>query len=242
MIGLPPSIYKEQGSPNTASFAFASASVQSASISDAAQTGLEISGGTMTLEFWVKHTTSAAQAAYMTRWSATLGRFCYYGLYNGFARIRFRIADSVGAQDYVEWTYVPTNAVWEHYAFVWDSALTLATGAMKFYLNGTNFVTGFNIITNNGINNIRDLNVPFTLGAFGDAASPLNGLMDEARVWNTARTQPEIAANMSIQIPGTTAGLQGYWQANNTPNDETPNANNLTLNNGAGYSVDVPFA
>lgn len=241
MIGLPPSIYKMDDA-NTASFSFASASAQSASIADGSQTGLEISGGTMTLEKWVKWTSSGASSCLMSRWSATSGFFCYTAFYNGFARMRFRIADSVGAQDYVEWTYTPTNALWTHYAFVWDSALTLATGAMKFYVNGTNFTTGFNIITNNGINNVRDLNVPFTLGAFGDAASPLNGLMDEARVWNTARTQPEIAANMSIQIPGSSPGLQGYWRANNTPDDETTNNNDLTLNNGAGYSVDVPFA
>jgi hypothetical protein len=240
MIGLPPSIYTTRDA-NTDSILFASASVQSASIADGAQTGLEISGGTMTLEQWVKFTTSAASAVFVSRWSATSGFFCYNANYNGFARIRFRIADSVGAQDYVEWTHTPTNGAWHHYAFVWDSALTLATGAMKFYLDGVNFTTGFNIITNNGINNVRDLNVPFTVGAFGDAASPIDARMDEVRVWNTARTQPEIAGNMSTQIPGGSAGLQGYWRFNSDPNDQTANNNDLTLNNGPTYSADVPF-
>ncbi len=241
MLGLASTVYTTRDA-NTNSLALVAASSQSASITDGAQTGLEISGGFMTLEMWIKFTTSAALSGFVTRWDIAGGLFCYRCEYNGFSRIRFRIANSVGAQDYVEWTHTPANGAWNHYAFVWNSTLTLATGAMRFYRNGVNYTTGFNIITNNGINNVHDLNVPFVVGGFAGATpSPLNGLIDEVRVWNVARSAAQIAANMSTQIPGSSPGMQGYWRFNGAPNDFSPNGNNLTLNNGPTYSADVPF-
>jgi hypothetical protein len=38
--------------------------------------------------------------------------------------------------------------------------------------------------------------------------------MDEVRIWNVARTQPQIAANRSLTIPGNSAGLVAYYQFN----------------------------
>jgi hypothetical protein len=240
MLGLAPSFFTVRSSPNTASFAFASASNQSASIADAAQTGLEISGAAMTLMCWVNFTSAAAQHCMMGRWDPTTGFFCYTMIYT-FDRIYFRVRNPADVEQFVEWTFTPVNGAWNHYALVWDGTLTPATGSMKFYLNGVQYIVGETINLNNTIVAVQDLAVPYSIGAFGDGASPVNGLIDEARVFNTVLSEAEIAAMMSVQIPGTTAGLQGYWRANNTPLDETPNANNLTLNNGAGYSVVVPF-
>ncbi len=39
-----------------------------------------------------------------------------------------------------------------------------------------------------------------------------NGIIDEARVWDIARTQAEIQSTMNRTIPGSTSGLVGYWR------------------------------
>ena len=39
-----------------------------------------------------------------------------------------------------------------------------------------------------------------------------NGIIDEARVWDVARTREEIRASMNRTIPGNTPGLVGYWR------------------------------
>ena len=39
-----------------------------------------------------------------------------------------------------------------------------------------------------------------------------NGLIDEVRIWNVARTQDEIQAAMSHHLEGTEEGLVGYWR------------------------------
>ncbi len=53
--------------------------------------------------------------------------------------------------------------------------------------------------------------------AVGDAGSELyNGIMDELRIWNVARTQAELQANRFAEIPGNTTGLVAYYKLNET--------------------------
>ena len=51
---------------------------------------------------------------------------------------------------------------------------------------------------------------------FGSASQPKHwhyqGLMDEVRIWNSARTQQEIEAEMSRELAGTEDNLVGYWK------------------------------
>jgi hypothetical protein len=39
-----------------------------------------------------------------------------------------------------------------------------------------------------------------------------NGMIDEVRIWNVARSGTQIAQNMSVRLAGTEAGLVGYWR------------------------------
>lgn len=43
---------------------------------------------------------------------------------------------------------------------------------------------------------------------------PFRGNIAQVRLWDEARTQPQIVANMGLSIPGTTPGLVGYWELN----------------------------
>jgi len=51
----------------------------------------------------------------------------------------------------------------------------------------------------------------FYIGSFGQLDKTFQGLIDEVRVWNIARTQTEIQNDMSIVPHGNESGLVGYW-------------------------------
>jgi hypothetical protein len=66
---------------------------------------------------------------------------------------------------------------------------------------------------------------PLYLGAYDAGSSPFPGTMDELRIWNTARTQAQIQANMNTEIPANTAGLV----ANYRMNQGTAGGNNTSI-------------
>ncbi|MFN9658322.1 MAG: LamG-like jellyroll fold domain-containing protein, partial [Dolichospermum sp.] len=63
--------------------------------------------------------------------------------------------------------------------------------------------------------------------------SNLSGQIDDVRIWNGARTQTQIQANLNKTLTGTETGLAGYWNFNNitgnTATDLTTNGNNGTI-------------
>ncbi|MFN6232447.1 MAG: LamG-like jellyroll fold domain-containing protein [Dolichospermum sp.] len=63
--------------------------------------------------------------------------------------------------------------------------------------------------------------------------SNLSGQIDDVRIWNVARTQTQIQANLNKTLTGTETGLAGYWNFNNitgnTATDLTTNGNNGTI-------------
>jgi alpha-tubulin suppressor-like RCC1 family protein len=119
---------------------------------------------------------------------------------------------------------------WYHVAVSYDSL----TQTLKLYKNG------ILISTANGVPapiNGNEINI----GAFNQAAF-FNGNIEEVRVWNTVRTDSEIAASRNCELQGNEAGLVAYYKfnqgldaANNTTIttliDATANANNGTLTN-----------
>ncbi len=93
---------------------------------------------------------------------------------------------------------------WYHLAAVYDGT------QLQIYVNGekgTDFVyTGSNVSLGN----------PFTLGSQADF-SMANALMfDEVRIWSVVRSQAELRSNMHLVLNGSEAGLEAYWQFNET--------------------------
>jgi len=48
----------------------------------------------------------------------------------------------------------------------------------------------------------------------GPVSFAFKGMIDEVRIWSTARTQPQISANMLGEVDPGTSGLVGYWKLN----------------------------
>jgi hypothetical protein len=132
-------------------------------------------------------------------------------------------------------TLVPLNT-WSHVAATYDGT------TIRMYLNGTQVFTqalsGFSCA-----NSTQPLYIGGT-GTAGTSTWLFKGNMDEARVWNTARSASQIANNYNCQLAGSESGLVAYYKFNQgvaagtntgltTLTDATANGNNGTLTNFA---------
>jgi hypothetical protein len=140
-----------------------------------------------------------------------------------------------------------TAGTWYHVAVT-----AVKGGTTKVYVNGVQKLSYTN-------EDKGTWSTGFTVGALRPAPS-LNptfflGLIDEVRVWNTVRTQAEIAADMDNEIAAPLpAALKGYWRFNETAGTNAPDlassGHNGTLKinaswnsptSGAPLTADIPL-
>ena len=73
-------------------------------------------------------------------------------------------------------------------------------------------------------------------GRSSDTTDWFDGIISEVRIWNTARTESEIQADMYKELVGTEEGLVGYWKFNEglgtIAHDSSVNDNHGTLVGG----------
>ena len=107
---------------------------------------------------------------------------------------------------------------WTHIAIVYNNKTP------SLYINGQFVKTG---LTSNAIVHPSAL-----LGGVANYGY-FQGSLDDVRIWNVARTQTEIQANLNKTLTGTETGLAAYWNFNNitgnTATDLTTNGNNGTI-------------
>lgn len=124
---------------------------------------------------------------------------------------------------------VPNDDTYHHYAVIYDSGATAMLYVDSVYISQVSIV--LNLVTN-------------PIGSIGNwsSGSYYAGIIDDVRIWNTARTQTEIQANMYKELIGNESGLVGYWKFNEGTGtialDSTPNGNDGTIV-GATYTTDV---
>lgn len=113
---------------------------------------------------------------------------------------------------------------------------TYSGGVMNLYVNGI-FVGNGLISGTIDYDPSNNLNV----GRYHDNDETYwyDGYIDEVRIWNTARSQTEIASNMFTELSGNESGLVGYWNFNEgagtTAFDATAGHYDGTLYNGVGW-------
>ena len=127
---------------------------------------------------------------------------------------------------------------WIHIAGV----MRVSAGAFDYYENGRLLGT----VTGLATTAIPNCTAAMWIGALnnnGSPITPIDGKMDDVRIWNSARTAQQIQQSyqgefQNIRHPN----LVAYYKLNNALTDETPNANNATNNNGAIFVRDFPFS
>ena len=125
---------------------------------------------------------------------------------------------------------VLTKGAWNHVAMTYDgTSLKLYVDAQEVY--STNAYAGKTLNTTQQIE-------------IGKASSyAFEGQLDNAGVWNVARTQTEIQASMNGEVTGAESGLLGYWSfdedssTDNTIRDVSANGLHGTLINGQSNHV-----
>nr|AXN93576.1 ORF2 [Cylindrospermum moravicum CCALA 993] len=125
---------------------------------------------------------------------------------------------------------------WSHWAFTKN----VTTGEMKIYLNGELWHSG----TGKNMPLIPATRV--TLGCFSNSQLYHHGMISELQIWNKARSQDEIKADMARRLVGNEPGLVGYWPLNEgtgtTVQDKTKNANHGTISGNATWvQAEIPI-
>jgi len=219
-------------STNTHSIDLESTSSQYLSITDAAQTGLDITGD-MTLECWVNFESVGTQIL-LSKYDGTTNRSWNF-LYNGTSLVFYNSSDGANvSSDSSVWS--PDLATWYQIAIAYDAS----AGTAELYINGSSVDTLTGLATS-----MFNSSAPFLIGSFLNTTSNpdafWDGKIDDVRVWSDIRTPTEISNNYNKELVGNEANLVAYWKLNNSLLDETSNNNDLTNNNSAVFSTDVPF-
>ena len=224
---------------NTYSTDLESSSSQYWSITDASQTGLDLSGD-LTFEAWIKPESVSGNdhilAKYVTSGNQRAYRFNLSN--NGAGNFTVNLSGNGASGTTCAFSSnnsVITTGTWQHVAFTYEAS----TQTGQLYLDGSSVTTN---LIGTAPTSIKNSTAPFLVGSYKTGtANFFDGLIDEVRVWNVERTSGEISANYNTELVGNESGLVGYWRFNNDATDQTSNGNDLTNNNSATFSTDVPF-
>ena len=156
---------------------------------------------TMTVEAWIK------VDQFNKNWQAivTKGDNSWrLHRFNNTNRVNFAINSGGSIRDISSSSSV-NDGKWHHVAGV---------------VNGTNmslYVDGVLEATRNDAIAINNSSYPVMIGENAQATGRhFDGQIDEVRIWNIARTQPQIRENMHLISKGNETGLVAYWQFNET--------------------------
>lgn len=164
-------------------------------------TGIPTDLSEITIEAWIKHNDLPENgiSRYVTV-SPEVACIRYDGTqFGGYKALDFWVKKANGSLYHLISDSVLTENEWMHVVGTYDGSV------MSLFLNGE--LLNYAVI--NGGLYPPDGN--FTISKYSE---PMNGLMDEVRLWNSARSVDEIRKNMHIPIKGTDAQIGSYWQFN----------------------------
>lgn len=224
---------------NTRSLDLEASSTQYLAITDASQTGLDITGN-MTIEAWVNlESQPGTDVAYYiaAKFKGSTDNRSYYFAYqdtSGTKRLALDVCSDGSAANNSSGSYDVTLSLstWTHVT----ASYTAASGQVIFTVNGAAVGTATGLKTS-----IFNGTAPFTVGRIEDSTDYGDMLTDELRVWNTNKSSTEISSNYRRQLSGSETNLQAYWRFNNSYEDQTSNNNDLTAINSPVFSTSVPF-
>lgn len=184
--------------------------------------------GALTLEGWIKLNDTAANAALFGRGHGlgSDGNYGYFLTYYAPTKSLYFDTYSATARDALYLSNAITDNNWHHIAATWDG--TTNSNGKKLYLDGKLVAQKASAVNSIGIPAYN-----FRIGLDGNGNYPLNGAIDEVKVYNKALTASEIQANYagttipspapaptSTPTPTPTPtlipslGLSAYWKFN----------------------------
>jgi len=202
--------------------------------------------GDLTIEFWIKFESlpgGAAEKIIIAKDKDVGNQSAYrIRLQNVAGALKFQAILSNDGSSATTCTTDDTGIVidtWYHFAFVYDTS-----DLDGFWYKDGN-TTPIQTCDGTQAASIFDSNATFTIGnnsaSHSDGNNYLDAKMDDIRLWATIKSGAEIAASYQTELVGNETNLNGYWKFNNDGTDETANANDLTNNNSATFTTDVPF-
>jgi hypothetical protein len=209
------------------------------SISDSAQTGLDLTGN-FTLEAWLKPTTqipSGQEYVIISKWSSTVANKSYHFQYyhdGTQTTLRLSTAATSTSDDYgAGVAYVLPTTIWTHVAVVF----TASTGTAEFFVNARSIGSagGYGTTVNNGTGD-------FQIGIRqGLSSTAFDGYIDEVRVWNVTRTSAQLASAFATISLSPQTGLVGFWRFTCEYIDDSGNGNTLSPVNYPAFAIETPF-
>lgn len=153
---------------------------------------------TYTLEAWVNVTQTSQHSTLFSKQgaSATTG-----GL-NLILRTDSRVEVEVRNVDFYQSPAILQNNQWQHVAVTFDDH---ATPKLRVFLNGAE------VGSTSSISAPHALSTPLVIGRRG-TGNYFGGQIEEARIWNVARTQAQIQGARSQALSGFETGLVGYYR------------------------------
>ncbi|MCP4249380.1 MAG: hypothetical protein GY778_20240 [bacterium] len=190
----------------------------------------------LTVEAWVRPDSVGAFHARVLRIAGHFGPgYILAWQQSGDRRVQFRIDQAEFGGVIAEDTQSTESYVgqWLHVAGVYS-----ATGDYcRLYVNGSLRAD------EPGVGQMQYAGADLYIGNFINQNEDFDGLIDEVRVWNVARSQAEIAADMNRNLFGFETGLVGYWRFNDgvgqTAVDASPYGNHATLGTDADGTGDA---
>lgn len=221
----------------TKSIDFEKTSSQYASITDAAQTGLDISGN-FTFEFWwnPESLVSGDEHQLINKYGDANNRpYRFFFINSGGTQTFTLDTDSAaGSSPEVSSSWLAgtdftalSTETWYHIA------------VSKSGTSATLYIDGVSKGAKSATNTIFNGNAALTIGGRPTGASQSDGNMSLMRIWTTARSSTDISNNM-CNVLGSTANLSAEWKFDGDTTDNSGNGNTLTQNNTPTFPSETP--
>lgn len=218
---------------NTKSIDLERTSSQYLSITDGDQTGLDLTSD-FTYESWINVESFGVDGLF-SKWLPGANKSFIIRMSATYVQL---FTSSSGANSVFKTiSFSFSSATWYHIAVTYDAS----AGKVELFVDGATKGSQTGLYTSifNGTGTVM-------FGQQNAAVAIYDGKMDEIIVWDDVRTPTEISESYNSgdgkTYNGDEANMVGYWRMEDNLLDETSNNNDLTNNNSATYSSDVPFA
>jgi len=224
---------------NTKSIELEKSSSQALSITDGDQTGLAITGD-ISIACWVKAESFISNNTIAGKEDYNNGDYGYLlRVLNGKVNFLYRSGSSNTRQRIT--SDALSTDTWYHIVATAD----VSAQDINIYIDGSLASMAAAV---GSATSIVNNNASFKIGIDSTsefAAAYWDGLIDEVSVWSKELSSTEVSENYNSGngeiLEGTETDLEGYWRFEDDLLDETSNDNDLTNNNSATYSTDIPF-